>query len=172
MITTIKIGFVFEGVRYSVEDDGFGFLTLRDKAGKTVAFATERVGWVEPSPTTNYASKILVTLAKSFTTAGLKAAEREEAVDPAEPAGMFTVDPDAPIRAVQLGKDTGHDIRVKDTGREAIMSGRPRYLVCCNTCWRVLHHATTGPESMVKAHIDDAAFGRPMTRDEIVEALG
>lgn len=42
-----------------------------------------------------------------------------------------------------------------NTGEKGFDTGRPRYLVTCDTCSVVLHEATTGPAERINQHLRD-----------------
>ena len=46
-----------------------------------------------------------------------------------------------------------HEIVIMRTNEEGFHSGRPRYLVACRTCMKLLHEATTGPVENARWHV-------------------
>jgi hypothetical protein len=50
----------------------------------------------------------------------------------------------------------GHTITVKANGHTGFNSGRPRFLVACETCEETLHENTTGPAHYIYHHLREA----------------
>ncbi len=57
-----------------------------------------------------------------------------------------------PLTIVETEGHTFHVTRTKHIG---CSTGRFRYRVRCVTCGNLLHHATTGPGSMMESHVED-----------------
>lgn len=51
-------------------------------------------------------------------------------------------------------KQDGHVFLFVRTCDEGIHSGRPRFLVACETCFELIHEGTTGPVERVEQHLD------------------
>lgn len=60
--------------------------------------------------------------------------------------------------ALTVVERDGHTFHVTRTNFLGCSTGRFRYRVRCVTCNNLLHHATTGPDSLMGGHLDHPEY--------------